>query len=874
MFDKKIRLLNITAVIGCFLFIISAVFLLSFNVSLAQEPDIGLDYAANLELANSDQDPRDLIVTIVRYLMAFVGLVAVIIIMYAGWLWMTSNGAPDKIDKAKKTLVNGVIGLIIIIISYAIVMFIINLFTSGLPGSGDSNRPPFGGGGIGALGNCTIESVYPEPGQSEVPRNTIMIITFREAIAPNTIHDAANRLISDGRVRIYRSDSDPEIPSNWITNVAVAMSADNKTVVLIPDDYLGSPSEYIWYSVYLSNSIEKFSGGNVFDNCYHDHFRWDFEVSNRVDLTPPYVIEGDIFPPADNLQDTVVGSSPVQAQGTITVNSQPAVHQDASFTPPVNPQPGSPAATIALDSTCGETGILSVTVAPDGISAQLNNGAILLGGAVFAGDTVTFPNYLSLTITSGVITAGNSWNIIGVSPEVDADTLRVGSQIYIFGDDIASNADNTITASNIAAALTGHPQVFALAVGNVVTVTARDAGTHGNNIVLESTILDIIPMSGGAESDVDITVNDRRDKARNAVIQINFNEAINPLTVSGDAADIENYVRVVNNNIGAQPAGGACVRDSDCVSFNCDEDVTGLCQGTNFYLPGTWFISNRYRTVEFISDNLCGVNGCGEEIYCLPGMSNLRVELIAATLADCGTDMCASRSPFNTCGGSAHCENSAGEFYPLSSIALMNGVMDAALNSLDADRSGDAEGPGAFYNENLDSGAGDDYQWSFFINDDIELDPPVIDDVNPLHGTLDISLVDPVYISFSDIMMSNSLRTGWIIIFNGREDVEHKLMNLWSLSTRAVGYWISKENIDGSMPLDGEMDYTRGEIRHGIFPDATSFRAQIGSGVKDIYQNCFKPSAGPGCAAVDTAPSCCMGGIAPTGVLGGDGNCP
>ena len=42
--------------------------------------------------------------------------------------------------------------------------------------------------------------------------------------------------------------------------------------------------------------------------------------------------------------------------------------------------------------------------------------------------------------------------------------------------------------------------------------------------------------------------------------------------------------------------------------------------------------------------------------------------------------------------------------------------------------------------------------------------------------------------------------------------------------------------------------------------------------LKDIYQNCYKPSAGPGCQATDGLPSCCFGTA--TSNLSPDGNCP
>ena len=205
-----------------------------------------------------------------------------------------------------------------------------------------------------------------------------------------------------------------------------------------------------------------------------------------------------------------------------------------------------------------------------------------------------------------------------------------------------------------------------------------------------------------------------------------------------------------------------------------------------------------------------------------------------------------------------------------------DGIMDAALNSLDGNRDGDADGPVDFYDENTSAGGGDNFKWSFFISDKIDLTTPEIDLVLPTHTSAVpfINFSDPVIIDFTKIMMSSSLRTGQASIYNGQEYVTHKLINIWNFSNSPIGYWIAQTDID-SPPPDGDPDYTQAEIRHSMFSDSTSFRSQVGSGVKDIYQNCFKPSSGPLCTGTNTDPSCCPSGvnIKPASVLT-NGSCP
>ncbi len=63
---------------------------------------------------------------IVRTVLGFLGLIAVVIIIIGGFQWMTSGGNEEKIKGAQKLMSAGVIGLFIIVIAYAASLFIIN----------------------------------------------------------------------------------------------------------------------------------------------------------------------------------------------------------------------------------------------------------------------------------------------------------------------------------------------------------------------------------------------------------------------------------------------------------------------------------------------------------------------------------------------------------------------------------------------------------------------------------------------------------------------------------------------------------------------------------------------------------------------------
>ena len=66
---------------------------------------------------------------IVRIVISLLGLVAAIIIILGGFQWMTSGGNEEKIAGAKKLMINGLIGMVLVILAYAIASFVITQLT-------------------------------------------------------------------------------------------------------------------------------------------------------------------------------------------------------------------------------------------------------------------------------------------------------------------------------------------------------------------------------------------------------------------------------------------------------------------------------------------------------------------------------------------------------------------------------------------------------------------------------------------------------------------------------------------------------------------------------------------------------------------------
>lgn len=76
------------------------------------------------------QNPNDVdfaasVAQIINVALGFIGIIFIVLIIYAGFVWMTSGGNEDKISTAKKTIIAAVIGVVIIIVSYAFTNFVL-----------------------------------------------------------------------------------------------------------------------------------------------------------------------------------------------------------------------------------------------------------------------------------------------------------------------------------------------------------------------------------------------------------------------------------------------------------------------------------------------------------------------------------------------------------------------------------------------------------------------------------------------------------------------------------------------------------------------------------------------------------------------------
>ncbi len=285
----------------CFL-----VCLFSYSFVNAQV-DTGLSYAEQTGLPTTDI--REIVANVIRVALGLLGIIAVVIILYGGWLWMSAGGNEEQIAKAKKVLLNGIVGLLIILSAYSIVLFVMKMLGIGEGGGTGDN----GGGsnqigtanmyGSGALGEV-IKDHYPIRNQKDVPRNTKIAVTFYMPISTSSVANPDTTLKDTIRLVAL-------IPSSTAKNGIEEKTYDegakviffetiskedvNKkevyTLVISPNVLLGSSQQKINYAVTISSGVLKENGKSVFENSRGTKlYRWYFTCDTINDEKPPHVV--------------------------------------------------------------------------------------------------------------------------------------------------------------------------------------------------------------------------------------------------------------------------------------------------------------------------------------------------------------------------------------------------------------------------------------------------------------------------------------------------------------------------------------------------------------------------------------------------------
>ena len=130
---------KILTIVAVFSLAIMPAFVLGLSAN-AQDADnmIWGGYQENVQVATGlgNTDPRVMASQVIKIMLGFLGVIAVVIILLGGFKWMTAAGNEDKVGEAKKLIGAGVIGLIIILASFGLAQFVINALYDATGASG------------------------------------------------------------------------------------------------------------------------------------------------------------------------------------------------------------------------------------------------------------------------------------------------------------------------------------------------------------------------------------------------------------------------------------------------------------------------------------------------------------------------------------------------------------------------------------------------------------------------------------------------------------------------------------------------------------------------------------------------------------------
>lgn len=164
---------------------------------------------------NASQCIATLVGRVLNVSLSFVGILLLIYVLYAGFLWMSAGGDDKQVKTAKDTIMNAVIGMVLLVSAFAISSFVLTQLggvvgdpnsgsdggsDTGSPQSSDTPPPPSGtnacncqcsGGGAPLVNNaalsCTDETFCSEAiCTSRCRAGELMYVSHTCAVAPTS----------------------------------------------------------------------------------------------------------------------------------------------------------------------------------------------------------------------------------------------------------------------------------------------------------------------------------------------------------------------------------------------------------------------------------------------------------------------------------------------------------------------------------------------------------------------------------------------------------------------------------------------------------------------------------------------------------------
>jgi hypothetical protein len=124
--------------------LLALVIILSPTVGMAWDwGSVGLpDLQSSGRIAPFDgKSLLEVISAVINLAFAMAAIVAVIYLIIGGYSYVTAGGNPEAVEMAKTTIVNALIGLLVILVSYLIVGFVMNQLNADVELPNEGNEP-------------------------------------------------------------------------------------------------------------------------------------------------------------------------------------------------------------------------------------------------------------------------------------------------------------------------------------------------------------------------------------------------------------------------------------------------------------------------------------------------------------------------------------------------------------------------------------------------------------------------------------------------------------------------------------------------------------------------------------------------------------
>lgn len=94
--------------------------------AMAQSPNALKALKLNIDFSNNNDNLFNVLADVITFVLLIGGLLAFFYALLGGFTYLTAGGDTGKADNGRKIIVNAIIGIIVIFLSYSVVRFVVN----------------------------------------------------------------------------------------------------------------------------------------------------------------------------------------------------------------------------------------------------------------------------------------------------------------------------------------------------------------------------------------------------------------------------------------------------------------------------------------------------------------------------------------------------------------------------------------------------------------------------------------------------------------------------------------------------------------------------------------------------------------------------